>query len=242
MSRRSHDLGKLQGLGARLLPKFVLARLDPVEKRISDEVSRFARSLPEGAVVLDAGAGEARFRARFSRQRYLALDNRQGDLAWNYSGLHIVGNLLDLPLRGDACDAILNVVVLEHAPDPSRVLLELRRVLRPGGRLLIMVPLIWEVHQAPNDYFRFTRYGFESLLAGAQFEIASLIPVGGYFWLVARYSIYFLKFWTSGLRWVFLPFLVPLFGLLIPLLCYYLDRLDRTEKYTQLYICEARKP
>jgi len=242
MSPRTDLLLKLQRLAARLLPKFLLARLDPIENAIAEHVARFALSLPRSVVVLDAGAGESRFRSQFSRQRYVALDNRQGDTAWDYSRLDVIGDLLNLPLREGSCDALLNVVVLEHTPDPNRVVRELHRVLRPGGRMLIAVPMIWDIHQAPHDYFRFTRYGLERLLSAAGFKIASLVAVGGYFWLLARYSFYFLRFWRSGLRAIFLPFLAPLFGFFIPLLSYYLDRFDRTEIYTQLYICEALKP
>lgn len=242
MRGRSDPLNKLQRLAARLLPKFLLARLDPVDQAIAKCVESFALSLAADAVVLDAGAGEARFRPYFSRQRYMALDNRQGDPGWDYSGLHIIGDLLSLPLCDNSSDAVLNVVVLEHTPDPYRVLCELHRVLRPQGRLLLAVPMIWEIHQAPHDYFRFTRYGLERLLSQAGLETTWLAPVGGYFWLMGRYSFYFLKFWRRGLRMIFLPLLAVPFGFVIPLLCYYLDRLDRTETYTQLYICEARKP
>jgi SAM-dependent methyltransferase len=242
MSYRSDLLSRLQRLATRYFPKFLLARLDPVEYVQSGQVEAFARSLPENAVVLDAGAGETRFRTHFSRQRYVALDNRVGDPGWDYSALDIVGDLGSLPLRDNSFDAVLLVVVLEHTSDPSRVLCELHRVLRPQGRLLLAVPMIWELHQLPNDYFRFTRYGLERLLSKAGFEITWLLPVGGYFWLMARYSFYFLKFWRGGIRVVFLPLLAVPFGFLIPLLCYYLDRLDRTGVYTQLYICEASKP
>lgn len=241
MAHERDALGKLRRLAARLLPGFLLARLDPVEETIARYVERFARSLPAGARVLDAGAGEARFRSHFSRQRYIALDNRKGDPAWNYSHLHLVGDLLAIPLRENSCDALLSVVVLEHTPDPSQVLRELHRVLRPGGRLLLVVPMIWEIHQPPNDYFRFTRYGVERLLTAAGFEITALVPVGGFFWLLGRYSFYFLKFWRSGFRSILLPFLAPVFGFLIPLVCYYLDPLDKTGQYTQLYVSEARK-
>lgn len=235
-------LGWMQAAAARLLPAFLLARLDPAESTIADEVARFAAGLPAGAVVLDAGAGESRFRPHFARHRYLALDSTQGDPRWDYSGLHLVGDLLDLPLREDSCDAALNIVVLEHTPDPQRATRELCRVLRAGGRLLLVVPMIWEIHQAPHDYFRFTRYGLERLLATAGFEVVRLRPLGGFFWLVGRYSFYFLKFWRSGVRVLLLPLLAPFFGFLIPLLCYYLDVFDRSGQYTLGYVCEARKP
>jgi len=235
-------LEELRKRVVRLLPKFLLARLDPIETSIAKHVSQFAASLPESLVVLDAGAGESRFRKEFSRQRYVALDNRVGDADWDYSRLDVIGDLLDLPVREGSCDALLNVVVLEHTPDPKRVIGELYRVLRSGGRMLIVVPMIWDIHQAPHDYFRFTRYGLERLLTAAGFKIVWLVAVGGYFWLLGRYSFYFLRFWRSGLRALCLPLLAPVFGFFIPLACYYLDRFDRTGVYTQLYICEAQKP
>ncbi len=241
--RSANDLlSKLQRLANQILPPFLLARLDPVEGTIAAEVTRFARSLPPTAVVLDAGAGEARFRRHFERQRYVALDNGAGDSAWDYSRLDLVADLLDLPLREASCDALLNVVVLEHTPDPYRVIRELGRVLRSGGRMLMVVPLIWEVHQAPHDYFRFTRYGLERMLGAAGLEVLRLAPLGGFFWLAGRYSFYFLKFWRNGVRVIFLPLLAPFFGFLIPLVCYYLDPLDRSGQYTLGYVCEARKP
>lgn len=235
------SLRKLQVAASRLLPDYLLARLDPVEMSISEGVRSFSRSLMDGERVLDAGAGECRFGPQFSRQRYLALDNCQGDPDWDYSRLHLIGDLLHLPLSNASCDAALSVVVLEHTPDPQRLLSEFRRVLKPGGRVWLVVPMIWEIHQAPYDYFRFTRYGLEHLLVGAGFDITRLVPMGGFFWVLGRYSFYFLKFWQTGLRVVLLPLLAPMFGFFVPLLCYYLDCFDRSGKYTLGYICEARK-
>ncbi|HEV2495140.1 MAG TPA: methyltransferase domain-containing protein [Terriglobia bacterium] len=235
-------LSRLQRLADQLLPASLLARLDPVAGVIAAEVARFARGLPLNAVVLDAGAGEARFRSRFERQRYVALDNGVGDSTWDYSHLDVVGDLLNLPIGEASCDALLSVVVLEHTPDPYRVVAEMGRVLGTGGRMLLVVPLIWELHQTPHDYFRFTRYGLERMLGTAGLEISRLEPLGGFFWLAGRYSFYFLKFWRNGLRAVFLPVLAPFFGFLIPLICYYLDPLDRTGQYTLGYVCEAWKP
>ena len=63
---------------------------------------------------------------------------------------------------------------------------EARRVLKPGGRLFLTVPQSWEIHEAPRDYFRFTRYGLEMILRGAGFEELSIVPRGGYFYFLAE--------------------------------------------------------
>ncbi len=59
------------------------------------------------------------------------------------------------------------MVTLEHLPEPGLALAEIARTLEPGGRLLIAAPHEWEVHQAPHDYFRYTRYGLQYLLERA---------------------------------------------------------------------------
>lgn len=45
-----------------------------------------------------------------------------------------------LPLRDDAVDAVTSIAVLQLIPDPAAALAEMGRVLRPGGRLAVMVP------------------------------------------------------------------------------------------------------
>ena len=109
-----------------------------------------------------------------------------------------------------------------------------------GGRLLLIVPHEWEVHQAPHDFYRYTRHGLDYLLTEAGFAEWTIQPVGGYFRLLARRLLNGLQFFTEGLRWIgFLPaalFLVPP-ALLLPLL----DGLDRERHFTLGYICTAIK-
>jgi SAM-dependent methyltransferase len=114
------------------------------------------------------------------------------------------------------------------------------RTLKPGGRLLVAAPHEWEVHQAPHDYFRFTRYGLEYLLDGAGLEVIEIRAAGGYFRLLARRLLNGLQFFTGGMRWLgFLPaaiLLVPP-AVILPLL----DGLDREKNFTVGYLCWAKK-
>jgi SAM-dependent methyltransferase len=222
------------------LPKPLRRHILHFEVETEDAVARFARTQPAGARILDAGAGEGQYAHYFARQRYCGVDLAVGDTAWDYSRLDALADLTALPFRAGAFDAALHMVTLEHLPEPALALAEIARVLAPGARLLIAAPHEWEVHQAPHDYFRYTRFGLQYLLEKAGLEAIELRAVGGYFRLLARRLLNGLQFFTGGARWLgFVPAAVLLIppALALPLL----DGLDRERNFTAGYICTARK-
>jgi SAM-dependent methyltransferase len=207
---------------------------------IEDAVARFARALPPGARVLDAGAGEGQYAHHFSGQRYFGVDLGVGDAAWNYSRLHALADLTALPFADGAFDAAIHIVTIEHLPEPGRALAEMARTMRPGAPLLLAAPHEWEVHQAPHDYFRYTRFGLAHLLEKAGYEAIDLRPAGGYFRLLARRLLNGLQFFSAGFRWLgFIPaaLLVVPPALVLP----WLDFLDRDRNFTLGYIGYARR-
>jgi SAM-dependent methyltransferase len=210
------------------------------EAAIEDAVARFAAELRPGARVLDAGAGESRHAHHFTTQRYCGVDLAVGDAQWDYSRLNAVADLAALPFRTAAFDAAIHIVTLEHVREPGCVLGEIARTLAPGGRLLVVAPHEWEVHQAPNDYYRYTRHGLAYLFEKAGLAPLTIRPVGGYFRLLSRRLMNGLQFFTGGRRWFWFP---PAALLLVPpaLILPYLDFLDRDRNFTLGYICTARK-
>lgn len=232
---------KFIGAVRRVVPAALYRRLDPFEAAIRAFVGDVARSTGDGMVVLDAGAGEGRFRGLFSHARYVGVDSAEGDPRWDYGGLDLIGRLESLPVADGACDRVLSIVVLEHTAEPQRVLDEFYRVLRSGGTVHMVVPHMWEEHQRPHDYFRYTSSGVRLLAERAGFRILRVEAVGGFFWLLGRRLMGVLSFVQQGGRWILFPFLAPLFGLVFPLVCYYLDKLDRDRAYTLGYICEGRR-
>jgi SAM-dependent methyltransferase len=67
--------------------------------------------------------------------------------------------------------------VLEHVGNPGAALVELGRVLRPGGTLVLTVPHLSRRHELPHDYYRYTQEGVTHLLGQHGFEV---IESGGY--------------------------------------------------------------
>src|ERR1035437_3815135 len=156
------------------LPRPLRRHILHFESEIEDAVAAFARALPDGARVLDAGSGEGQYRHHFARQRYSGVDLAVGDATWDYSRVDAFADLTALPFRAATFDAAVHLVTIEHLREPGRALAEIARTLAPGGTLLIAAPHEWEVHQAPHDYFRYTRYGLAYLLEQAGFEVCEM--------------------------------------------------------------------
>jgi arsenite methyltransferase len=108
-------------------------------------------NIPEGGIVLDVGCGPASITASLARAvgpsgLVLGIDRSEAMLARAVhaeSGPQIAFLHADaqrLPLRDRTVDAVVSVAVLQLVPDPVIALAEMARVLRPGGRLAVMVP------------------------------------------------------------------------------------------------------
>jgi SAM-dependent methyltransferase len=84
-----------------------------------------------------------------------------------------------LPLGDSTFDTVLLSDVLEHIPNPERLVAEIARVLRPGGCTVVGVPFLYWLHEIPYDFNRYTRYQLERLHKKAGLEVVQLTEIGG---------------------------------------------------------------
>jgi ubiquinone/menaquinone biosynthesis C-methylase UbiE len=169
----------------------------------TNESSRIAwlektlKKIPAGGRILDAGAGEQRFKSFCSHLRYVAQDFGQydgrGDAhglhtgSWDQTRLDIISDITSIPEPEASFDAVMCVEVLEHLPEPTLAIREFSRLLRLGGHLVLTAPFCSLTHFAPYHFSTgFSRYFYEHHLPASGFEILELTSNGNYFEYLAQ--------------------------------------------------------
>jgi SAM-dependent methyltransferase len=122
--------------------------------------------------VLDVGGRIQPYRSLIANRlrRYVAVDLRSTPL------VSIVARAEQLPLRDSQFDLVICTQMLEYIADPSVVIDEIHRVLRPGGILLVSVPSACPM-DSEQEYWRFLPQGLRRLLAG--FTSVEIVAEGG---------------------------------------------------------------
>ena len=93
-----------------------------------------------------------------------------------------------LPIESSVADSVVSLSVLEHLREPQIMLDEAFRIIKSGGAIVLQVPFMWHVHEAPYDFYRFTRFGLEHIFTKSGFIDIKVEPTSG-FW-----TMWFLKF------------------------------------------------
>ncbi len=166
---------------------------NPSRHWLEKEIMEYAASIPAGSMILDAGAGSCIYKANFAHCKYESADFAQMSL--KYDGLTYVCDLMNIPVEDCRYDCILFSQVMEHLPEPELVLRELRRVLKPGGRIFCGAPLMYPEHGAPHDYYRYTQYGLRHLFSKAGFVIEDIHRMEGFY----QTSAWFLDYISRNL-------------------------------------------
>jgi SAM-dependent methyltransferase len=159
-----------------------------------------AAKLPPGSRVLDAGAGACKYRPWFSHCQYETQDfcGYEGPVVTYDQRINYVCDVANIPLPSGSFDAVLCTEVIEHVIDPMKVVFELARLLKPGGKLLLTSPLLSHLHMEPYHYYGgFTHYWYRHWLPKAGLEILTITPLGGPGQTVAAFGRAFYSAWQA---------------------------------------------
>ena len=165
------------------LYNFLINVISPVF--VNNDLENFlTHSIDDNKIVLNVGSGNS-----------LISENVYNVDIFSYDNVDIVCDIENLPFKDNSIDIIFNIAVLEHVPNPKKVIDEIYRVLKPNGIIYTTFPFMQGFHASPYDFTRITEEGMKIL--HKDFEQIELKPFGGP---------------TSGMLWIFQEWIAILFS------------------------------
>jgi len=144
-------------------------------------------------------------------------------------------------ISDNSYDSALCLEVLEHVMNPFQAVSEIYRILKKDGTLILTVPHLSRLHDEPYDYFRYTKYGLQSLLESVGFEILRIVPRGGLFSFIGHQcsTIFLCSLWHIPVL-KNIAFIINKWLCVRP--CYFFDKiLDKSKIIALGYTCVAEK-
>lgn len=146
-----------------ILNPFYIAR-----KGLYSEIKNLGKNIK--GKTIDIGCGTKPYQNLFISTEYVGLefdtgiDNTKKKADYFYEGKVF-------PFRDREFDSAVTNQVLEHIFNPDEFLKEINRVLKPNGKLLLTVPFVWDEHEQPFDFARYSSFGLKALLNKNGFEV-----------------------------------------------------------------------
>jgi SAM-dependent methyltransferase len=177
------------------------ATADWVDLQYSLIMQQIRRAAPRArGRLLDVGCGDKPYEAIFSPfvSEYVGIEHEAVFSKTNASAadrrpdLYYDGNRL--PFADGSFDTVLSIQVLEHTPHPQRLLMEMARVLRTDGLLILSAPFSGRLHEEPYDYYRYTPHGLRSMCEEAGLEVTEVWDQGNIWSVIGHKLNSFLAF------------------------------------------------
>lgn len=192
-----------------LLSSNYLARF-PVDRAMK----LFAKEYEKESKILDIGCGHKPY-AKYFLGTYIGVDHIKTPEC------DIVADSASIPLEDSLFDAIILNQTLEHTENLSGTIHEIFRLLKPGGKCFVSVPMAMKVHSVPLpsksaayknfdvaahptwnvDFWRFTKFGL--IVTFKDFQVVTLEETSGYVGTLCQLTNYF--FASFGIPYVFSP-------------------------------------
>ncbi len=141
-----------------------------IRKGLYSKISLYAPQLT--GQLLDFGCGEKPYQSLFTQvSNYLGVDYDSEGHNHTNENIDVYYNGVTLPFESARFDSIFTSEVFEHVFTLPQILPELNRVLKPGGKILITCPFVWEEHEVPIDYARYSRFALQDMLEKNGFTV-----------------------------------------------------------------------
>ena len=159
-----------------------------IRKGLYNAVRRTAPSITGS--ILDFGCGAKPYEREFvNAKSYIGVDLRESGHKDYDSKVDIYYDGKTLPFENESFDAVVSFEVFEHVFNLEDILKEIRRVIKPGGKLFFTTPFAWDEHEAPYDFGRYTSFGIKAVLERNGFKNIDIYKTTNYYQAVSQLKI-----------------------------------------------------
>jgi SAM-dependent methyltransferase len=193
--------------------------------------------------LLDFGCGTKPYKDIIDVEEYIGLDIEESGHTHKMDQIDVYYDGKTIPFEDNYFDSVLTSEVFEHVFNLEEILNEIFRVLKPGGYMVITVPFVWEEHEIPYDFARYTSFGIEHLLKKTGFEIIDKKKSTNYIETIFQMvNVYIFQYvFPKNMFWktILTPFIITpitIFGVLLSKI------LPKNKNFYHNNIIVAKKP
>ena len=134
-----------------------------------------------GGKLLDVGCGSKPYEKMFDVEKYIGIDIEVSGHNHSSSKVDKFYDGKKIPFENEYFQNVFASEVFEHVFNIDELLDEISRVLKSGGKLGFTCPFVWDEHEQPYDFARYTSFAVEHLLDAHGFKLVQLTKSTGYF-------------------------------------------------------------
>lgn len=131
-------------------------------------------------IMLDFGCGRKPYKDLFKVKEYVGLDIEESGHDHTNSEIDVFYDGKTIPFPDNYFDAVFSSESLEHIFNLDEILGEIHRVMKPSASLLITLPFVWDEHEMPYDFARYTSFGIRNILERNGFSIIKIEKTTNY--------------------------------------------------------------
>ncbi len=150
-----------------------------IRKGLYKKIKQYAPELQ--GKLMDFGCGSKPYQSLFTNAaEYIGVDFESPGHSHKNEKIDVIYNGKRIPFNDAHFDAVFCSEVFEHIFNLEEIIPELNRVMKQEGKILITCPFVWNEHEIPVDYARYTQFALKHLLEKNGFTILALDKSGDF--------------------------------------------------------------
>ena len=144
-----------------------------------------------GGKMMDFGCGSKPYKSLFNVNEYVGVDYQGQGHSHENEQIDVFYDGITLPFPDNHFDSVFSTEVFEHVFNLEKILVEIKRVMKPGAKILVTCPFAIPEHEQPNDYARYSSFGLKHLFEKNNFRVVEYEKIGNHFEALIQLRISF---------------------------------------------------